>query len=132
MSSLYLSFHTSAVFLLSALCWIWFLGRRIRAVRCFQHLTQEKFAERLEVDTRTVQRWENNEMVPRYCMRAQIQEMEMAMTLHHVHRIFEEEWSYAWPEARQHFMDRPNAEAVTKGEVWSGVCTRLRQEGLEI
>jgi transcriptional regulator with XRE-family HTH domain len=40
-------------------------GRYLSASRRSLRLSQEKFAEKIEVESRTVQRWESDENVPR-------------------------------------------------------------------
>jgi DNA-binding transcriptional regulator YiaG len=41
------------------------MGQWIREVRCAMGLTQQGLADSLEVDIRTVQRWEADQQVPR-------------------------------------------------------------------
>ncbi len=82
MSTLYAWYaHISALcFTLSAaLCWLLFtLGQQIRRIRLAHGLSQERLAELLDVHSRTVQRWEKDEMVPRISHLYQMQRLNFS------------------------------------------------------
>lgn len=68
------SFLFSAV--LAILLWLWFtLGRDIRLARIARGLTQEKLAELVGVEPRSVQRWEADQARPRPGHMYRIQQM---------------------------------------------------------
>lgn len=52
------------------------LGDWVRGIRYARNLTQAKLAELVEVDTRTVQRWEANKQVPRGNSLFRMQQMD--------------------------------------------------------